>query len=139
MAKMKITGFSDMLKAFDSLAEITKASIKAVDQAAPVLEKSLKNQISAKADKGYGKGELARSVIARKAKENEYGVYTVIGPAGTDSKGVSNAKKLALLEYGVSEKHQEPRPVRQPAVDAARKQCEELMEKAIEDFVDKNW
>lgn len=143
MAKISLTGFDELESSFKKLLQPEKMAIKAVDKAAPVLEKSLKTQIERAANrtdargKPYATGELAASVGSTKAKENDLGVFAVVKPEGTDSKGVRNAEKLAYLEYGVASHGQLPHPVRQPAVSAVEAKCEEIMRDVIYEEVDR--
>lgn len=143
MAKIKLSGFDELEQFLGKLAQPEKMAIKAVNEAAPVLKKSLVSQIKKAADrkdaKGnpYSTGELAESVDVTKARKNEYGVFSVIKPEGTDSKGVRNVEKLAYLEYGVASHGQLPHPVRGPAVSAVETECEEIMRDVICREVDK--
>lgn len=146
MAKARVEGFDDLEKLFRDLSDADAIAIEAVDKAVPVLEKSLKSAIQGAAIKGYASGELAASIEHKPAKKNQYGVFSVVLPVGTDSKGVSNAKKAAILEFGrrggypdsngrtVSQ--QEPRPYRQSAIDEAKSECEEIMRESVYKRID---
>lgn len=138
MANARVEGFEQLEKFLGKLAEPIKMAIKAVDSAAPILEESLRSEISGAANRGYVTGELAASISATKAKENQYGVYSVVKPVGTDSGGTRNAEKLAYLEYGTS-RGQKPHPVRQKAINAAEAKCADIIEKEIADAVEKLW
>lgn len=143
MARAKITGFDDLNQFFAKLEHPEKIAAKAVDKAAPVLEKALKSEIQSAANrkdargKPYSTGELAESIGRTKARENDLGVFAVVKPEGTDSKGLRNVEKLAYLEYGVAAHGQLPHPVRQKAVSAAEDECEMIMKKVIYEEVDK--
>ena len=151
MARMRVEGFDALMKALDNFADITEVSIKTVNATAPVLEKSLKNQIAGAVKKGYSVDhELERSIAARPAKKNQYGVFSVVGPVGSDSKGVSNAKKLAILEHGRRGGYKDSRgrevPPQEPcaglrdkAVESVRSECNELIQKGIDSYLDKLW
>ena len=108
MARATLTGFEELDSMLRKLAKPEIMAIKAVDAAAPVLEEALRNEIKKAADrkdsngKPYSTGELAASIGRTKAQENKYGVYSVVKPGGTDSKGVRNVEKMAYLEYGVA-------------------------------------
>lgn len=142
MAKVSLTGFDNLEQFLNKLAKPEKMAIKAVDKASPVLEKSLKSEIEKAANrkdtrgKPYSTGELAASIERTKARENDLGVFAVVKPDDTDSKGLLNVEKLAYLEYGVAAHGQLPHPVRQKAVNAAEAECEEIMRKVIYEEVD---
>lgn len=141
--RAKITGFKDLERMLKELAEPEKMAIRAVDEATPILEKSLKAKVREAANrtdaKGrpYSTGELANSIAGIPAKENEYGVYSVVKPNGTDSRGLRNVEKMAYLEYGVRSHGQEPHPVREPAIAACEADVLDVMEKIIYSEVDK--
>lgn len=133
MASCSITGFDELEKILRKLEQPEKMAIKAVDAASPVLVSALKGAINA-ATKG-GHGDLAGSIEATSARQNELGVFSAVRPTGTDRKGVRNGEKLAYLEYGVKSHHQPPRPVRQAAVAAAEGACMSIIEGIIEQEV----
>lgn len=141
--RARITGFEDLEKMLNELAEPEKMAKKAVDKAVPIVENSLKARIQEAANrtdtKGrpYSTGELAGSIAGTAAKENDLGVYSVVKANGTDSKGLRNAEKMAYLEYGVRSHGQEPHPVRGPAVAACEAKVLETMENVIYSEVDK--
>ena len=123
--------------------QLTETAVKAVNKAAPILKEALSKEISESADRGYVTGDLAGSVSAMPAKENEYGVFSVVGPRGTDRKGVSNEDKLLWLENGTMRAGynlmRRAGPIRYFAVKSVRGKCEKAMEETIEDFIDKNF
>lgn len=143
MAKISMAGFDDLDKLFGKLMAPEEMAIKAVNKAASVVEKNMKAEIKAAANRVDGKGrpystgELAASVSATTARENEYGVFAAIRPTGTDSRGTRNAEKLAYLEYGVASHGQEPRPVRQKVVNASQGECTKIMQDVVAEEVDK--
>jgi hypothetical protein len=112
-------------------------AIKAVDKAAPILEKSLRSAVSSATNRGYATGELAGSIKATKAKENDMGVFSVVKPEGKDKNGLRNVEKMAYLEYGVSSHGQAPHPVRQTAISSAQSACIQEMERVISEEVEK--
>lgn len=124
------------MKALEKAHVGTKeACIRAVDKAAPILKKSLQEEITKAANRGYSTGELAGSVSAMKAQENEYGVFTAIGPEGDHNKD-----KLLWLENGVTRKGsnvmKRAGPIRTRAVNNARSKCESAMQQEIEEYLD---
>lgn len=142
--RMDVSGLDEFL---ESLKEATKkenmvnACIKAVNKAAPILKKSLETEIHKAADRGYATGALEHSISARKADENEYGVFSVVGPVGADDRGVENTDKLLWLENGTmregSNLMRRAGPIRHRAVWAARDECEAIMEQEITGSIDR--
>lgn len=131
-----ISGLDDFIKALEKAQVGTKeACIRAVNKAAPILKESLQGEISKAANRGYSTGELAGSVTAMKAKENEYGVFSAVGPQGE-----RNKEKLLWLENGVMRKGtnlmKRAGPVRTRAVNSAQSKCETVMQQEIEKYID---
>ena len=116
---------------------------KAVNKAAPIVEKNLKTQIRSAANrrdkygKPYSTGELEASIAATNARDNSLGVFAVVKPNGTDKNGLRNAEKMGYLEYGVRSHGQEPRPVRAAAVAQSENAVMQIMEEVIGAEVDK--
>lgn len=137
MAHINFTGFDELDKVMKNLAEPEKMAIKAVDAAAPVLEKALSAAIASAADRGYATGNLASSVETTKAQENNLGVFAVAKPEGLNRKGLRNVEEMAYLEYGVRSRNQAPRPVRDRAASAAESACVSAMEAVINEEVGK--
>lgn len=137
MAHINFTGFDELDKVMKKLAEPEKMAIKAVDTAAPILEKALSSAIVSAASRGYATGELAASVKATKAEENSLGVFAVAKPEGLNRRGLRNVEEMAYLEYGVRSRGQEARPVRDKAVSIAESACISAMEKVISEEVEK--
>lgn len=144
LMRVDVSGLDEVLA---SLKEATKKSnmvdacIRAVDKAAPILKKNLKTEIHEAANRGYATGALEGSIKIRKAEENEYGVFSVVGPQGTDNNGVENGDKLLYLENGTMREGynlmRRAGPIRHRAVWASRAQCEAVMEQEIESKIDK--
>lgn len=140
--RVDTSGLDYFIKALQK-AEIgtTNACIKAVDKAAPLLKESLQDEIEKAASRGYSTDNLKDHVSVMKAKENEYGVFSVVGPQGSDDKGVSNEEKLLWLENGTKRSGRgglmkRAGPVRRRAVNGAQGKCEKAMQQEIEDFLD---
>ena len=127
---LSVTGFDDLDELFRKGAKANDIAKKAVDAAAPVLKASLSGKITGAANRGYATGELAGSISATRAKVNDRGVFAAVRPTGHDRKGVRNAEKLALLEYGTS-RGQAAHPVRDSAVSSAEGECLSIMENVV--------
>ncbi len=127
---IKITGFDQLDALFEKGKRIDQIAKKAVDRAAPLLENSLSARIAGAASRGYASGELAGSIGSLKARKNDRGVFAVVGPRGSDSKGVRNAEKLAYLEYGTS-RGQAAHPVRAAAASAVEGSVKQTMEEVL--------
>lgn len=142
--KVDTSGLDEFVQAINkSKLSLTDAAIKAVDKAAPIVKESLSGEIKKAANRGYATGELAGSVSAMSAKENEYGVFSVVGVRGTDKNGVSNEDKLLWLENGTNRSRgglmKRAGPIRTRAVNAAKLKCEQIMQEAIEEAIEKDF
>ena len=73
-----------------------------LSDASPALESSMKKRPR------KATGQMAASIKATKPKKNERGYFAVVRPIGKDSKGVRNAEKLAIQEYGTSRQRASP-------------------------------
>jgi HK97 gp10 family phage protein len=109
--------------------------------AEPVIQKA-KSNLAARIGQGtkepsQSSGELLASLETTKAVQDAKGDWNLrVGiPTTKDSKGVSNALKAAVLEYGKS--GQPPRPWLKPTKSATRKACAEAMEKALDKEIEK--
>lgn len=144
MADISISGLDELEKALTQLAESADSiAIKAVDRAKPVAVKAVKAALRDAAGAGQATGTMVASVAGTKTGINEYGVYTVVFPMGTDAKGVRNAEKAAYLNYGVRKgyhgHHQEPTYWHDKAVSAAESGCIEAIEKTVEEEAGRIW
>lgn len=134
--RVDTSGLDDFIKALEKAQVGTKeVCIRAVDKAAPILKESLQGEITKAASRGYSTGELAGSVSAMEARENEYGVFTAVGPEGD-----RNKDKLLWLENGTMRKGnnlmKRAGPIRTRAVNNARSKCESVMQQEIEGYLD---
>lgn len=134
--RVDTSGLDDFIKALERAQVDTKdACMRAVDKTAPILKESLRSEISKAANRGYATGELAGSVSATKAKENEYGVFAAVGPSDD-----FNKEKLLWLENGTKRKGtnlmKRAGPIRTRAKNAAQSKCEAAMQQEIENFLD---
>nr|WP_307989826.1 HK97-gp10 family putative phage morphogenesis protein [uncultured Niameybacter sp.] len=82
-------------------------------------------------------GELLASLETSKPSQNNQGDWGVrVGiPTTTDSKGVSNALKAAVIEYGKS--GQPPKPWLKPAKSQSKKACIEAIKKQFDKEVER--
>ena len=149
--RVEVRGFHEVDRLFKELQlQAEDIAIKAVDRAAPVVEKHVRETIEQVTDKGYATGELAQSVRASDAKANAWGVFSVVGPVGENSRGVSNAEIAAYLEYGVHnsprQKHhraktdgyrQQPRPWRRLSAMNAEDEVVEVVQSVLTEEVEK--
>lgn len=101
MAKFNVVGFEDVEK------ELLRRSRKA-ETAVPKMLKAgadvlIKAQKMVSRGMGvYDTGEFHDSIKATKIKEKDGARYVDVYPQGTDSKGVRNATKGFIAEYGTS-------------------------------------
>lgn len=82
-------------------------------------------------------GELIASLETTKPVQDYKGNWNLrVGiPTTRDSKGVSNALKAAVMEYGKA--GQPPKPWLKPTKSATRKACIEAMKEALDKEIDK--
>lgn len=112
-----------------------------VEGAQPVIQKA-KSNLSLRIGQGTKEpsestGELLASLETTKPVQDYNGDWKLrVGiPNTKDSKGISNALKAAVMEYG---KHgQPPKPWLKPTKSTTRKQCVEAMKTALEKEIDK--
>lgn len=142
-----LDGVDDLVKELENLGnKADEIAIKAVDEAAEIMDKELKSAIASATSK-YGTGTLANSIHHNKPRENALGVFTVSTARGVDtrrgkikkadtevsvkSKGktysarrrkytksvIRNQDKLWFLEFGNS--RQKAHPIIQKCVNSA--------------------
>lgn len=152
MVKIRTTGLDGIKELFDKLEKPVEMAKKAVNAASPILEEALKVEIHAAVSED-ATGELEGSIKAREAEENDLGVFAVVRPEGTDSKGVDNDQKLAWLEHGIwkdsrstrggedrsggKPQHLRGQNIRGRAIKRAEAECISTMEQVINKEVDK--
>lgn len=129
----KTTGFDEFARELEELGKIDEYAPEMLKAAAPILEKELKDQVKKEADRGYAKGDLARSIKANEPEENQYGYYVSVSAKGKDRKGIRNNEKLAYLNYGTVK--QEARPVISKALKNAEDECLDAMQKKFNEVV----
>lgn len=132
MAYMKLNGFDDVLKKLDRLSNKSKVdeiAKKAVKAAQPINERSMRSALKAVEYGPYATGSVAEGVTSTEPRINSFGVCAVAKVDGRDKKGVRNAEKAGILQYGT--KRQPARPWRGNAVSKAENECLKVMEEVV--------
>lgn len=151
MAKCTLQGFGEAERALSRLAHLHGSGIRAVKKAAPIVERAMKQKISDvtnrtdRRGRRYATGQLAESVMATNAAENQYGAYSVVKVTGHNKRhgkgGLDNETEFRYLEYGA--RHggvmQEARPVRTPVINSTRDEVQRVMEDVIMDEIDRGF
>ena len=107
MARIETTGFEEIEKQFLRRAEkAVKAVPRMLKRGAEVLAEAQRREIDQMDI--VDKGELMRSVKPTKVKQKEESSYIDVYPQGTDSKGVRNAEKGFIAQYGKSNEPARP-------------------------------
>lgn len=135
MARVQLDGLDDLMEELEKYSDIGKVAPKMIDSATPILEKNIKKNIQQAANRGYATGELAESVKATEAKQNNYGYFAAVGVTGTDSRGVRNGEKMAYLEYGTMKDGKQrtaPHPVMQRSINESETPCLEKMQQVFD-------
>lgn len=151
MARAKLdVGFNDLLKMLEKLEAPEKIAKEAVGKAENALLKSTKAAVKSSLINKSSSG-LVSSFVPTGAKENQWGVYSVVRPVGADSDGIEYSRKALWLEYGrfktgnagrkansIKENQvQTARPWRQAAVNNAEAEVTKIIEDTISQEVDK--
>ena len=148
MAHLDFNGLDDVMKMFDKLEAPEKIAKEAVGKAEKVLERSTKAAVRNSLVNKSASG-LVNSFVPTGAKENQWGVYSVVRPVGADSDGITYAQKALWLEYGRfrtgnqgrngsmrENQIQGGRPWRQAAINNAQAECEKIIEDVIQKAVE---
>lgn len=107
MAKFETAGFEEIEKQFLRRAEnAVKAVPRMLQKGAQVLAEAQRREIEQMDI--VDKGELMRSVKPTKVKQKDECSYIDVYPQGTDSKGVRNAEKGFIAQYGKSNEPARP-------------------------------
>ena len=115
----------------DKYDEITKTVLK---EGVTPLYDTAKVNISASIKDGTG--DLLKSLCTTKPFQDKNGDWQIkVGCAGVDRKGVSNAMKAAVLEYGKS--NQPAKPWLKPSVSKAKKACINKIQEVLDIEVSK--
>lgn len=135
----------------DFLAELTGCQFEmiaepALEAAAPVLEKSMKNAARAVVQH-EGESEMVNSIKAGKPVKTKTDAYIVnVGPKGNSKNNykkkkkkypVSNALKGVWMEYGINAPghHQAPRPFLEKATKDAQTEALEKMQEVYDKVI----
>lgn len=144
MADINATGFDEVLQSLDRLADnASDMAIRAVDAAAPLVERTFKSNIQKAANRRdkrgrpYSTGALARSVVTQKAQVNKLGAYSIVKVTGVAKSGIAREEQLRYLEFGT--RRQEPHPARAPTIAQVNSQVQEIMQRQLESEIDRIW
>lgn len=129
----KMDGLDDLMKELEKVGNIEDYAPELLNAAAPILEKTLKTEVAAAANRGYASGNLKKSITANKPSKNKIGYYVSVTAKGKDKSGTRNNEKLAYLNYGTSK--QSARPVLAKAVRKAEDECVESMQKKLDEVL----
>lgn len=140
MAKMSFKLPEDMLNQMTSFAAKSDEVIKRVlEEGAEPLYITAKEKLASAIGKNTkqpstAKGELLKSLRTTRPFVDSSGNYGIkVGCEGTDSEGVSNAMKAAILEHGKS--NQVARPWLKPSGSKSKKACIDAMKRAFNNEV----
>lgn len=141
IATFSVSGFEEVEKELLRRSTIASEAVPAMLKAgADVLLKAQQSEIS-----GGGlvrTGDLRNSIGIRKLDTSGITAAAVIGPKGKDRKGVRNAEKGFILEYGVKgngrKKRTEPKRWMQEVASRGGDKAHEAMLKVWEDMNDDN-
>lgn len=137
MARFKCTGIGLYVDQLQKLGNRTVGVMKmgTYDGAAIIADEVKKGLQSAIRHQDESTGDLEKSMyLAHMVDENGY-IYTEIGFAGYDSKGVPNILKARALESGTSK--QKKSPFVRKAFNSARDRCMAAMQKTVDEEIQK--
>ena len=138
MGRLNIRMPDDFLVKLSRLNEnADKIAVKVLEAGAkPLKEKAVSNLKAVVGKntkyKSRSKGDLAESIGITTAKQDKDGNWNIKVGIGDskDSKGVSNALKASVLEYGKS--GQPPKPWLKTATSSSKKECIEVMKSELD-------
>lgn len=142
MATMSFRLPEDMIQTMEKLGTNYDKVVGVVLQegVTPLYEEA-KSQLSSVIGKdtkqeSHATGDLLQSLVMTKPFQTQDGNWNVkVGCAGVDHKGVSNAMKAAVLEYGKSD--QVARPWLKSTVAKSKKACIAKMQQVLTQEVEK--
>lgn len=137
MAKFKCTGIDLYIDQLQKLGGSTVGVMKkgTYDGAAIIADEVRKHLRGVIRHPEESTGDLEKSMYLAKMQTKSGYVYTEIGFAGYDRKGVPNIIKARVMESGTS--RQKKTPFIRPAFTAAQEKCIAAMQKTVDDEIKK--
>ena len=131
MAKMTVKGLDEYMAKLETLGRSKAESIieKAVEDGADIVADRARANLNSVLS-GTSTGALAGSLGITPVDNRDGYINAKVGFDGKDSKGVSNAMKANILEYG--SRRQPARPFMKPAATATRSAVQRKMADTIE-------
>ena len=141
MARFEVTIQTDFIRKLENLgSKGDEISHKMLRAGAIILKGEIDNRLKKNLyegrpyDKNYPTGALERSLTIDKPKKDKNGNNSIrIYFKGKDSKGVPNALKAAVMEYGSSK--QPKKPFIRPAEKAVEKEVNAEMQKVFDEEI----
>ena len=132
MADFNVTGLDDVMKEMMSHQQAAEAAIpEMLNAGADILIKTQKGEIQSM--KLVDTGDMMKSIKGGKIKKDKDGnSYIDVYPKGKDRKGVRNAEKAFIAEYGTSKL-----PAR-PWMRTANAKCSDEITEKEKEIWDKN-
>lgn len=144
MASFVFEGLDAYAKQLEQLGQKSQAVIKmAVYEGGKVVADETRRQLVRAANKGFATGDLQRSLFLAKMRNDNGYIYTQIGFAGKDRKGVPNSIKARVLDSGSSHKgrakngHQRKTNFLKKAEKAAAPKAQAAMAAALDKAIEK--
>ena len=137
MAKFKWVGMDAYLSQLNALKNSATGTVKkGVFDGAKVIADEVRSKLSANIQHPEeSSGDLLKSMYLAKMKDENGYIYSEIGFAGYDSRGVPNIVKVHAMESGTSK--QKKRPFIRKAFNAKQSDCIAAMEKRIDEEIQK--
>lgn len=144
MASLDISGLDELVKALEKAEAPEKIAKKAISEAEKELVKATRNAVKSALTNKSASG-LVNAMIPTGAKENQWGVYSVVRPIGKDEHGIDYSQLALWLEYGRYRKGNQGRkgtledaqlqvahPWRQKAINDSQAACVRIIEDVLE-------
>ena len=133
MARIEVEGIDELVAALEKAGKADDIVPQMLVEGGSTLQKNIREEITAAANRGYATGELAKSVIPTPPEKNGFGHYVFVRPVGTDSKGVRNGVKWGYLENG-NGGSQKPHPFEDKATKKSETECAERMQQVYDRY-----
>ena len=132
MADFNVTGLDDVIKEMMSHQQAAETAIpEMLNAGADILVKAQKSEVQSM--KLVDTGDMMKSIKGDKIKKDKDGnSYIDVYPKGKDRKGVRNAEKAFIAEYGTSKL-----PAR-PWMRTANEKCSDEITEKEKEIWDKN-